>query len=266
MPQRFSIVVAAPEGYTHSAAFQEVAESLLFGLRELGHEVAAGPADPSYRPIILAPHLLTGDPPPGSILYNMEQVDDESPWLTGTVLDRFHRFKLWDYSLQNAERLLALGIRADVVPIGYHESLTRLRLVEPTIDVLFYGSLNERRARILTDLGRAGVRVAHGFDCYGAERDAAIAQSRIVLNVHYYAAKVFEIVRCSYLLANRVCVVSEDPIEPGFESAVAWASYDRLVARCLDLLTHPAEAARQGMAGFAAMSARPIREFLRAVL
>jgi hypothetical protein len=44
---------------------------------------------------------------------------------------------------------------------------------------------------------------------YGQARDALVARARIQLNVHYYEAKVFEVVRVSYLLANGRFVVSE---------------------------------------------------------
>ena len=56
-----------------------------------------------------------------------------------------------------------------------------------------------------------------------------------MLNVHFYEAKVLEMVRVSYLLANRCCVLSEVSSEPEEDDAlaggVAFAAYDDLVAR-----------------------------------
>ena len=49
----------------------------------------------------------------------------------------------------------------------------------------------------------------HPFNAYGGKRDALIARAKVVLNIHYYAAQVFEIVRVSYLLANSKAVVTE---------------------------------------------------------
>jgi hypothetical protein len=69
-----------------------------------------------------------------------------------------------------------------------------------------------------------GLRVESAFGCYGEERDALIARARIVLNVHYYESKVFEVVRVSYLLANRKCVLSESGSDIDLEAPSPGAS------------------------------------------
>ena len=46
------------------------------------------------------------------------------------------------------------------------------------------------------------------YGVYGAERDRLIARSRLVLNVHYFPTHIFEMIRVSYLLANRTAVVA----------------------------------------------------------
>ncbi len=160
--------------------------------------------------------------------------------------------------------------RPTVVPIGWVPQLTRIQAAEEDIDVLFYGSLNERRRAVLEELRRRGARVHVAFGVYGAQRDSLVARSRIVLNVHYYQAKVFEIVRVSYLLANRRAVVSErgrDPREEAeFEHGVAFAPYDGLVDRCLALLADDEERRRLAKAGFRVMSARRETEYLKGVV
>jgi hypothetical protein len=104
----------------------------------------------------------------------------------------------------------------------------------------------------------------------GASRDAWIARSKIVLNVHYWEAKIFEIARVSYLLANRRVVVSErgadSTLERGLESGVAFADYDGLVDRCVELLGD--ERARREVAerGYQAFSARSQAEILHHAL
>jgi hypothetical protein len=84
------------------------------------------------------------------------------------------------------------------------------------IDVLFYGSLNDRRREVLQGIERAGLaagkrnlRVVHAYGAYGASRDALVSRAKIVLNLHFYEAKVFEVVRVSQLLANGRFVISE---------------------------------------------------------
>ncbi|MDO8300157.1 MAG: hypothetical protein Q7T64_10710, partial [Lacisediminimonas sp.] len=110
------------------------------------------------------------------------------------------------------------------------------------IDVLFYGTLANRRRLILDELRARGVNLHVETDCYGPQRDALIARARIVLNLHAYDAHIFEIVRVSYLLANRKAVVAEvgphTDIDPLFRDAVAAAPYEHLVDTCMRLLAN----------------------------
>ncbi|WP_207570027.1 hypothetical protein, partial [Mycolicibacter kumamotonensis] len=126
--------------------------------------------------------------------------------------------------------------------------------------VLFYGMLSARRYGVLKDLHDRGLRVKWLTGALGASRDAWIARSKLVLNMHYWDAKIFEIARVSYLLANKRAVVSErgdDPVlEHELESGVAFADYSDLVDRCVELLGD--EDARRELAerGFELFSAR----------
>jgi hypothetical protein len=112
---RLSVAVVSPPGYPHSAAFAEVAETIRHGLTTLGHDalVSRDLAAADRRHIVLGAHLAPGagiQLPPGSIIYNLEQVDDQSRWMTGPLLDLYRRHPLWDYSATNIERLVALGV------------------------------------------------------------------------------------------------------------------------------------------------------------
>src|SRR5262249_19248566 len=151
-----------------------------------------------------------------AILYNLEQIDPASPWFQPGLIELFKRYAMWDYSPKNAEALDALGVKvAHIVPIGYVPELTRITpAAEPDIDVLFFGSINPRRKAILEQMVARRLRVRAVFGVYGPARDALIARARLVLNVHFYEAKVLEMVRLSYLLANRCAVLSECSADP----------------------------------------------------
>ena len=116
----------------------------------------------------------------------------------------------------------------------------------------------------------AGLRVEAVFGVYGAARDALIARAKVVLNVHFYEAKVLEMVRVSYLLANRCCVLSEVSSDREEDDAlaagVAFAAYDDLVARAQELVADPALRACFGQRGLALMRERPATDYLRAAL
>ena len=266
MQDSYSIWIVTPPGYPHSAAFSEVAIGLQGGLRELGCHapIVTERNRIQGKAIILGANLLADLPdikPPGkSILYNLEQITPGSEWLSPGYLKLLRRHHVWDYSQYNIEQLAMLGIRnVTHCPIGYSEALSRFDPdTQKDIDVLFYGSLNERRNRILADMKNTGLRVESLFGVYGKQRDAVIARSRIVLNIHYYPSKIFEIVRISWLLANRVCVVSEqsprDSALAAVEDGIILAPYDRLVSTCQEVIEKNAWAS-VGQRGFEVFSA-----------
>jgi hypothetical protein len=273
---RYAVSVVSPEGYAHAAAFREVAESLHHGLLALGHDsvLTDDVRPPGRRPIVLGSNLLRGvkqKPAKDAILYNLEQLDPGSPWLTPQLLELFRRHVVWDYSPRNAERYAALGLPAPrVVPIGYVPALTRIAPAEEDVDVLFYGSVNPRRRRVLDALAARGLRVEAVYGVYGEARDRLIARSRIALNLHFYEAKVFEVVRVSYLLANRRCVVSERGADPEeerqLEGGVAFAPYEELVETCARLAADPAARAALAATGHELMKRRDTAAYLRVAL
>ena len=206
---RFAVTVVSPPGYLHSAAFHEVAESIHYGLRSLGRDCVMTRAGqlPGRRHIVLGSNLLPHYGlllAPDAILYNLEQVEAGSTWITPDLLTLFRRHVVWDYSEQNARALAALGVHISrIVPVGYVPELTRIAPAKTQdIDVLFFGSIVPRRRQVLERMRDAGVNVVAVFGLYGSERDALIARSKRLLNVHAYEAGVLEMVLISYLLAN----------------------------------------------------------------
>jgi hypothetical protein len=266
---RFAVAVVSPPDHQDisGGAFNEVAEALHYGLLALGHDsVLTNRLDlDERRTIVLGGNLLVQyglEPPKNPIFYNLEQLGDDLPWMTmPEFVDLFRRYPTWDYSQANVEYLAAMGLpRPTYVPIGYVPELTRIAPAPEDIDVLFYGALNGRRYAILRELRDRGLRVKWLSGAYGARRDAWIARSKVVLNLHYWEAKIFAIVRVSYLLANRRAVVCEHSADPTLEcdlqSGIAFADYDELVDRCVELVGD--ERARRELAerGYQAFSAR----------
>jgi acetyltransferase-like isoleucine patch superfamily enzyme/SAM-dependent methyltransferase len=271
---KYAVLIISPPNYQHSDALLEVAVSLDYALRELGYDALLTRNIQTGRcHIVLGSHLLSSldiDLPEDSILYNLEQISFDSPWLTHHLLQQFRAFEVWDYSLSNLKKLRSLGInRIKHVPIGYTPVLSKISqwsVDQQDIDILFYGSLNERRDRILQELQDRGVRVASIFGVYGADRDATIARAKIVLNIHFYEAKVFEIVRVSYLLANRKFVISEqstnDPDADFFSHGVVFAPYEELVETCVRWLKDSESREAIAQIGFQLMTQRDMTHSL----
>lgn len=270
------IWVVSPDGYKHHHAFDEVAETLSHAFAELGGSapLVRNPGEWQGRaPIIFGANLLSPEAtnliPADSIVVNLEQAQANSTWMSGHYLSMLKRFPVLDYSERNMQALATFGVsHAALLPVGYSRSLTRIqhRAVKD-IDVLFYGSMNERRHRILNALGERGLNVIHLFDVYGEERDTAIARAKIVLNMHYYETAIFEVVRVSFLLANGVCVVTEgrtDDVDLApFADGLAIASEAELVERCVALAADERQRESLAMRGFRIMSSRWQSDLLR---
>lgn len=270
---KFAVSIVSPLNYLHSEAFREVAETIHYALLELGYDsVLSSKVDFSDRQhIILGANLLPAlaiQPPKNSILYNLEQVDLESPWFQPAMLELYKNYPLWDCSLKNIEQFHKFGItRVQHVPIGYVSQLTRIsKPDEEDIDVLFYGSVNQRRQHIIDTLKAHGVKTLAVFGKYGAERDVLISRAKIVLNVHFYQTKIFEMVRISYLLANRCFVISEggsdSKEETEFSQGLVFAEYHNLVKVCLDYLDRPSERKQIAEKGFQLIVQHPQKGYL----
>jgi len=266
MAVRFAVVTPDPAQWMHVRAFDEVAEAIHAGMLGLGVdcERSVGGLVEGRINVVFGAHLL----PPGTalpadtVVYNLEQIVDGAMWVTPNYLELLRRHRVWDYSAQNVAALAAMGLREALhVPLGHAAALERIAPASEDIDVLFYGAYNERRLALLERLSRAGWKVARSNGLYGAERDALVARSRIVLNVHYYDEQSrLEVPRCLYLMANGRFVLSEtspDAESTGFASGMAFAPYARLEEACARYLDRPAERAAIAAAGRDLLRSRP---------
>ncbi len=142
------------------------------------------------------------------------------------------------------------------VPNGYVPELevfAQKPEADKDIDVLFVGGSFPRRVKILDECRKLGLRVTHLTNCYGAARDNFHAHAKVVLNLHAYAAAIFETARVSYLLANGCCVVSENgtdqQAEDSYREGVTFGSAEEIPALALRLVNDPAARRKQAAAG-----------------
>lgn len=188
--------------------------------------------------------------PRNYIVYQLEQTtgNDESKWFRPVYIEHMKRaIQIWDYSLINYKNLKTMGLsNLEYVPLQYMETLdmfdTSIKK-EKDIDVFFYGSMNERRQKIIEELQNLGLCVVSRNHVWAQERDDLIARSKIVLNVHYFESSLLETARLSYLLSNNCVVVSEVSLDPVLDKShnefVKFAQYDELSKTCQQLLLDP---------------------------
>lgn len=271
---KLQIVHIRPAGNPHADGLREAAETLFYGATTLGHDVRyeVNVLDQKRINIVIGWHLLA----PATlhryvlghrvVLYNLEQL------VATGLADRFAAASwscdLWDYSQQNVDAIAACDARQPptLLPLGYAPEMASIKHGEPMTDVLFYGSVNARRNAILDGLRARGLSVEHLYGVYGAKRDAAIATSAVVLNMHNYDSQIFEVVRCSHLWTNRACVVSECNGDTAYPGAARFVPYDGLVDACVSLVRDPVERARQAQAGFDIWSRVHMAEHLKDAL
>lgn len=274
-----NIVEIRIEGYEDTRAFEDFVDLLVHCFRSMGLQVSRSINSYSDQDLnlIIGANVIDRQnvevrklPPPNSVIYNLEQVDLENPWITVTYTDLLRRFPVWDYNQRNIDRLLAAGVRnIQLVPIGYHPEMKRIPPVsDQPIDVLFYGNLSPRREEILRRIKRTGLVVKLLVGVYGEERDFWITRSKVVVNVHFYDfGGVTELVRLSHLLANRKAVVCEKgpstSMDESLSEAVVACKYDQIPSACESLVRHQQKRRELEERGFAIFRARDQLSYLR---
>jgi hypothetical protein len=272
----WTIIVPLMPGYVHIAALQELIEAVFHGLGQLDQNVTLGhtPDAIPQNAILIGAHLLSPEQcdrvPDHAIVYNSEHANSE--WMNQHYRALLRRVVVWDYSLDNAHMLQTrLGHPVQHVPLGYVPQFTRIRpRTTEDIDVLFCGSYSERRGAVFNAIRAHGLTVHHAFGVYGAERDELIARAKLVLNVHAYLPGAFEVVRVSYLLANRKAVVSEvnpqEQIDADLDGAFVAAAYADIAAKVIELVADAPARAACGLAGYRKFTSRNQAAILRQAL
>jgi hypothetical protein len=104
-----------------------------------------------------------------------------------------------------------MGIKTIIVKLKYTKSLNCIQNKELDIDVLFYGSINQKRKELIDDIINENPHknIVVSQSLFGEELDLYISRSKIILNCHYYDMDVQEQVRIFYPLINNKVVVSE---------------------------------------------------------
>jgi hypothetical protein len=278
MTKEFNICVIQPVGYVHSAAFSEIADLLLYSIRDIGYQaVKSSSIDHSKINIIIGIHLLDSkfakDLPSTSIIINTEQLGGVIEGWNQNIVRWFESgLELWDYSEVNINYLKQFGIKnVKRLRFGYQPELRTITANnERDIDVLFYGSIHDRRKFILQELHQKGLKVKLLFGVYGQERDHWISRSKVVLNIHLYESQIFEIVRVFYLLTNSVAVVGEvnkaTSIEPRFKDGILASPYDKLVDSTIEIVGNDGKLKEQREKAYATISQYPQAIFTRALI
>lgn len=278
MKNKFNICIIKPENYIHSFAFLELWELLYYSMKDLGLEVTIGfnKLDPGRRNIVIGCHLLdlsyTSTIPKSTIILNTEQIYSDTTSWNKNIFAWAKKFEVWDYSERNIEKFVELGVKnVKHLKIGFQKELVRIDQSKvKDVDVLFYGSVNDRRRLILEGLLEKGLSVKVLFGVYGKSRDEWVERSKIVLNHHFYNSQIFEIVRVFYLMSNSVAVVGEvnesTSIDPMCKGGIFAAKYNDLVSSCVDMVNDSSLLRNIQLSALASISRYPQKLFTQEIL
>ena len=277
----FNICIIKPNKYIHSDAYLEIAELLNYSILELKKKstIVYNFIDTNLntKNIIFGTHLLNEELiksiPKNSIVFNTEQLESiNEVWKKRIIFFAKQGIELWDYSSFNLDFLKQeLKIKGKLFEIGYQKKLQRIKLKnEKEIDVLFYGSINKRRKQIIDKLLKKKIKVKCLFGVYGKERDEWISRSKIVLNLHMYESKIFEIIRVFYLLTNGISVISEFDKNTKFNTklinGVKHCTYDEIEKNIIFLLENDKERLNLGINGNNLIKKYPQEYFTKSIL
>lgn len=236
-PVHLSIV--QPAGYVHSLGLVDQARYYRFQFERLGAVVTVAKnrlrsdavnfvfgAHLGFDPALCRRHSC--------VFVNFEQLGDGGATLPPQYLELLRRSAVVDYDPANVPAYASDPADVPIAPLLHAPYLGReasAPLEDRPIDLLFVGSVNERRRRWIERIESHGVQVST-FDgpIYGPERDAFIRASKAVLNVHFYESSRFEQARVSHCLSLGTPVISEraPSTRPhrAFEDSVLWLDDD----------------------------------------
>jgi len=210
---KFNICLIQPSRYIHSLALLEAAEYVLYKIRKNGMdaELVANRMNQTGINIIFGAHI---DPsnvkiPKNSIIFNTEQIPENSVWIGNEYQKILNENYVWDYSLKNLNCISHNN--KNLINFYYLSELSRVDLVNDKIyDLLFYGSINERRKIILEALEKSGLKIKTIFGVYAKARDQHFCECKAILNLHFYESQIFQQIRTFYPLINNLPVISEN--------------------------------------------------------
>jgi hypothetical protein len=241
MTLRIHLCIMQPPGYIHSQGFLDQARYARYQFRRLGAEVTIGKnrlREDSVN-IVFGAHL--GFEPSlkqryTCVFFNLEQLGAGGASVSENYIKLIRSSPVIDYDERN---LAAYGCLKGSVPIVSFEYAPYLAteqnpsLQNRPIDLLFFGSVNERRKTIFKRIEASGYSVSV-FDhpLYGEERDQYIRQAKAVFNCHFYETSRFEQARAFHTLSLGTPVISEraELTTPpkAFENSVTWVHDEQI--------------------------------------
>ena len=279
---KFNLVRIVPDNgfYIHAQVFHEIEAAVFFALSDLGYDVtnSVNEFSKDRRNIVFGMHhcpvdVVRHDVPEDTIIYSLEQMKDSPECVRWCR--KYRNLEVWDYSMKNTEVLKQAGVEnIKHFKIGYVPEISYFQRNVPQerdIDILAYMSPSPRRVKIMEQFERnPNINFKHVQSIYGDERDDLIKRAKLVINLHNNDNRIFEMVRVSHLIQNRIPVLSEVNSDTDFpdymEGTVFTSTYENFVDTAIELLEDENKLEEQAEKGLEIFKNFPMREFLKEVI
>lgn len=156
------------------------------------------------------------------IAYQLEQ-SVSSRWFTNDYLARLENsLAIFDYSLKNIAFLQDKGLSYRQIyhlPIGFLQR-ELANPVPETVDVLFYGDINnDRRRAYISELKKHfSVKIIN--DLFGDALYSEMSKAKVIVNIHYYEGALLETTRIYECLSQNKIIISEESADMDEHSAL----------------------------------------------
>ena len=235
------LCIQQPLGYVHSLGLLDPARYFRYQFRRLGAEVTIAKNRLRHDAVnfVFGAHLgfdASQRARHACVFVNLEQLGHGGASVSSDYMKLLAGSAVVDYDAANRAAYAADVDSVPVVPVLHAPYLglaEPLPLEQRPIDLLFIGSMNERRRAWLDRIEALGLQVTV-FDSalYGAERDDFIRQAKAVVNCHFYESSRFEQIRVAHCLSLGTPVIAERTSQtnphPAFEDCVLWVEGNEL--------------------------------------
>jgi hypothetical protein len=179
-------------------------------------------------------------------IFNFEQLGSTSSlagpdyraWLADWLVLDYHASNVELLRRENGPRQIALEL-----PLVPSAQLVTTGGEAKSVDVLFYGTMSERRSRVIAQLEELGLKVELVAGAYGHELAPAVRRAKVVLHVHFYEQALFPVARVLQPVMMGVPVVCENSVfsqlNDWSHSGIVFAGYAHLAETCRELLDAP---------------------------
>lgn len=143
------------------------------------------------------------------IIVNLEQLGENGRTINPAYIDLLKSSWVIDYDVTNKKAYkVDSDERFTVISFGYAPYLSPKSrrypikpLEERALDVVFYGSINEKRLSVIKRLEEAKIDIKVINNIFGPERDQILDEAKLILNLPYYEKAAFEQVRAFHALS-----------------------------------------------------------------